>query len=178
MPSITLSQADITSLNTAKIFNDNDYTYLALWYDSDPSSMTQIIDADDFYSRWGIDNGKLLSILRGLEAKKQLTITPSIFTLTWTQAETTGMTQAEVLEMYNDGVINLQAYIYYALLLTKGAGLQQTVDPATYAIAPWKIQNSDLITQINALAGKTDPTTKKPTFFTVDLSQISITWLA
>lgn len=177
MPNITLTQADITALNTNKTFSDADYTFLALWYDADPNSMTQVIDADAFYTKWGISNSKLLTILRSFESKKELTIIPAVVTLTWTQAETTGMTQAEVIEMYKDGVINLEAYVFYALLLSKGAGLQQTVDPADFSVSPWKIKSSDLISQINTIASKTDSMTKMPKFFSVDLSQISVTWL-
>lgn len=176
MPPITLTQADITALKTAKIFNDTDYTYLALWFDSDPNSMSQTIDADDFNSRWDVSNDKLLNILAAFEAKKQVTIQPSPMMLTWTQQETTGMTQAEVLAMYADGLIPIQTYVYYALLLTKGAGLTQTVNPDNYSIAPWKIPSSTLVSQINNIAGKTDSATKQP-IFTVDLSTINITWL-
>lgn len=177
MPPITLSQADITGLKTQKLFNDADYAFLGLWFDSDPNSMAQTIDADAFEQRWGINNSKLLAILQGFEAKKVLTITPSIMTINWLSQETTGMTQAEAIEMYTDGVLSLQSYVYYALLLNKGGGLQQTVDPNTYAIAPWKIMAPDLIAQINALAAKVDPVTKMPKFFTVDLTQIAVTWM-
>lgn len=176
MPPITLTQADITGLKTNKIFNNTDYTYLALWFDSDPNSMTQNIDADDFNTRWGIDNETLLNILGGFEAKKQIKIQPSPVTLTWLQQETTGMTQAEVLSMDADGLISTQTYVYYALLLSKGPGLTQVVNPDDFAVAPWKIDSTTLIAQINAIAAKMDSVTKKP-IFTVDLSRVTITWL-
>lgn len=176
MPPITLSPADISMLKTDKIFNDADYCYLALWSDADPNNSTQVINADDFYTRWGIDNQSLLKILGSLEAKKQIKIQPSMMTLTWSQQETTGMTQAEVLSMYADGLITVQTYVYYALLLTKGAGLVQTVDPAAYAVAPWKLDTTTLTTQINAIAAKLDAVTKQP-IFSVDLTQVTIVWL-
>lgn len=176
MPAITLDKPAIAGLKTNKIFNNADYTYLALRFDKDPNNSTQVVDADTFSTSWGIDNQTLFAYLASLEAKKIIKINPSRVTVTWTDPnETTGMGQTEVLKMYSDGLISAQTYVYYALLLNKPAGATQIVDPATYSVAPWSINSATLMAQLNAIASKKD--TNSLPIIKLDLATVSIVWL-
>jgi hypothetical protein len=177
MPAVTLDKAKITSLkSTYKLLSASDFTYLALQFDKDPNNSTQNIDADMFYTNWGLSNTDLFTQLRALESKKLIKINPAVMAVTWASNPTTTMTQTEVVNMYKDGLINATAYVYYALVLTKGAALNQTVDPAAYSVAPWMIDNSTLMAELNNLAAKKDDVSGMP-IITLDLGAVSIVWL-
>jgi hypothetical protein len=175
MPAITLDKPAILTLKTSRIFTTADYCYLALRFDKDPANSTQTIDADLFATDWDISNSELFRFLQQLETKKQIKIQPTNMTLNWSQNETTNMTQQEVLDMKSEGLINSTTYAYYALLLSKGAGLVQTVNPSTYQAAPWKIEPATLLNEISAIAAKQNA--DKTPVFKLDLTTIQIIWL-
>jgi hypothetical protein len=177
MPAVILDKPKITSLKqTYKLLSTTDFAYLALQFDKDPANSTQNIDADTFYTNWGLTNTELFAQLRSLESKKLIKVNPAIMTVTWAANPATTMTQAEVQNMYKDGLINSTAYVYYALVLAKGASLTQQVDPAVYSVAPWTIDSTTLMSELNSLAMKKDDVTKMP-ILTLDLGAVSIVWL-
>lgn len=175
MPPITLDKAAISSLKSYRIASNLDYAYLALKFDKDPANSTQVIDTNQFQMDWGITNTDLLRYLQNLESRKAIKISPSQLTVNWGQNESTTMTQQEVLSMKKDGLINSTTYVYYALLLTKGAGLQQIVNPTTYAANPWMIEPSTLMQELTNISGRTND--DKSPVMTLGLTSISIIWL-
>lgn len=177
MPAVTLDKSTITKLgSTYKVLSTLDFTYFALQFDKDPSNSTQNIDADLFNTNWGISNEVLFAQLQALERKKVIKINAPVMTVTWSENEQTTMSQAEVLEMYSQGLCSATTFVYYALLLTKGAGLVQQVDPATYAMAPWNISGTTLMTELNNLSLKKNVDKTTP-LLTLDLGEVTIIWL-
>lgn len=175
MPSITLDRAAISNLKTYRIATGLDYAYLALRYDKDPANSTQIIDTDQFQMDWGVSNTELLKYLQTLETRKVLKLNPTQMTVLWSQQESTTMTQAEALSMKKEGLINTTTYVYYALLLNKGAGLSQVVNPANYSGSPWMIEPATLMQELATIAGRTNE--DKSPVITLDLTTVSVIWL-
>lgn len=175
MAIITLDRPDISNLKTYKILNNFEYTYFALQWLKDPGNSTQVIDTDDFEAQWGIGNTELVRHLQSLESKKALKITPVEMSITWGQNERTNMSQEEVLSMKKDGLINNTTYVYYALLLNKGAGLTQNVAPDDYSVSPWSIPAATLLSELGNISSKTNDDNSK--VITLDLTTISVVWL-
>lgn len=175
MPAITFDKPAILNLKSSRIFTDANYFYMALRFDKDPNNSTQIIDTDQFQADWGITNAQLFRYLQTLESRGVIRIQPTTATINWSQAETTTMTQAEVIAMKKDGLINNTTYVYYALLLNKGAGNSQTVNPTTYQAAPWSIEPSVLMNEMSTISGRQNP--DKTPIITLDLTTVQIVWL-
>ncbi|WP_414589968.1 hypothetical protein [Scytonema sp. PCC 10023] len=172
---ITLDKPTITSLKTYRIISEFEYTYFGLQLLKDPTNSSQDIDTDAFEADWGVSNTNLMRYLQTLETRKVLKITPGPVQVTWDQNETTTISQAEVLSMRKDGIINSTAYVYYALLLNKGGGLVQGVEPTDYSVAPWSITPSTLLQELTAISQKTNEGGSK--VLTLDLSNVSVIWL-
>jgi hypothetical protein len=172
---ITLDRAEISALKTYKIASGLEYTYLALRWGKDPNNSTQDIDTDDFQAKWGVSNSDLLKYLQSLETKKVLKINPTQMTITWGETESTTITQEEVLAMKKDGLINTTTYVYYALLLNKGGGLTQTVNPDNYSTSPWSITPSTLLQEIVNISQRKNQDSSN--VITLDLTNVTVVWL-
>jgi hypothetical protein len=172
---ITLDKPAISTLKTYKIITDFEYAYFALRLLKDPANSTQLINTDQFEMDWGVNNTSLLRYLQSLETKKVLKVTPTSLTVNWGQLESTTISRDEVLAMKKDGLINQTTYVYYALLLNKGGGLSQPVNPDTFSVAPWNITPSTLLQELTNISQKTNDDGSK--VITLDLTNISVIWL-
>jgi hypothetical protein len=176
MADITLAPAGIRQLSSFSILSGLNLVYFALQSLKDPAIANQIINADQFAIDWDISNQKLFSYLQQLNSRKVLKLTPAPLTINWSQQEATSISQAEVLNLYKEKVIDINAYVYYALVLTRTPNqLQQAVDPTFYAATPWNIPTNNLQSAINALSSRKN--SDGSSLFQVDLSNIAVTWL-
>ncbi len=176
MPDVTLNTAKITQLDTFRIVTGLSLVYFALQNLKDPAIANQTINADTFATAWQVTNQDLFKYLQQLEARKVLKLTPAPLTINWSQQEVTTISQAEVVSLYKEKVIDINAYTYYALVLTRPANqLQQVIDPNVYAVAPWNIAGTDLQAALNTLSSRKNSDLSP--LFQIDLSNISVTWL-
>jgi hypothetical protein len=166
---LTLAKPDFSKLN----IKGADLVKWALLIEKTPGNPAQTIDSATFRTSWGIDDDTLSKALAALERGKLIKTTVAPFSVIWnTPVPTTGMTVAEVQEKRTMGILDdYTSYVFYALLLTKGATNTQTVDPAFYAATPWSIPQANLITAVNELVGKDTPV------FSVNYPSIGVTWL-
>lgn len=173
---ITLDKAGITTLKTYKIASALDYTYLALRHDKPANNSTHIINTDTFEADWGVTNTDLLKYLQQLETKKVLKLTLAPLNIVWGDpSEATTISQSEAVNMKKESLINTTSYVYYALLLNKGASATQAVDPATYAANPWVIDSNTLLQELVTISQKTN--TDKSKVISLDLTSITAVWL-
>lgn len=173
---VTLDAAKIRSLNMSRVLSGINFVYFALQNLKDPAIANQVINADQFATDWQVTNQQLFAFLQQLEQREILRITPAPLTINWSQQEVTSISQAEVLSLYRERVIDMNAYVYYALVLTRPANqLQQVINPDTYAAAPWNIPATDLQTTLNTLSSRRNA--DQSPLFQIDLSNISVTWL-
>lgn len=173
---VTLDTAKIRSLNMSRVLSGVGFVYFALQNLKDPAIANQVINADQFALDWQVTNQQLFGFLRQLEQREVLRITPAPLTINWSQQEITSINQAEALNLYRERVIDINAFVYYALVLTRPANqLQQVINPDIYAAAPWNIPVTDLQAALNTLSGRRNA--DQSPLFQIDLSNVSVTWL-
>lgn len=171
MASITFTVPILKSYRDKKVIGVNEYLFYLLVGNRPAGTASQVVNADTYYSSYGIDNQTFATALQALARLKFLTYTIQQVSIVWSNASAMAdMSETTLRSRWGKSLDDKTYYLAQILLNSKTAGVAtQVINPEAIA-SNWSISTGEIMTELNTLLTRKEITS-------IDLGNLTITWL-